>query len=107
MVLFPQRSLTIFTYLPPRVASTATPHTLASHIKRKFYFDFHDACQMSLYIAGLKGMVGSAIAMEAEAQGLQVLGKGFHELDLLDRLTLIEELLASKLDSGIRFGQNI
>jgi nucleoside-diphosphate-sugar epimerase len=62
---------------------------------------------MSLYIAGLKGMVGSVIAMEAEAQGLQVLGRGSHELDLLDRLTLIEELLASKLDSRIRFGQNI
>jgi GDP-L-fucose synthase len=51
---------------------------------------------MSLYIAGIKGMVGSAIAIEAKSQGIQVLGKGSHELDLTDRTAVFEELHVTK-----------
>lgn len=41
-------------------------------------------------------MVGSAIAIEAKSQGIQVLGKGSHELDLTDRTAVFEELHATK-----------
>lgn len=41
-------------------------------------------------------MVGSAIAIEAKSQGIQVLGKGSHELDLTDRTAVFEELRVTK-----------
>jgi GDP-L-fucose synthase len=41
-------------------------------------------------------MVGSAIAIEAKSQGIQVLGKGSHELDLTDRTAVFEELHVTK-----------
>lgn len=46
-------------------------------------------------------MVGSAIAIEAESQGIQVLGKGSHELDLTDRTAVFEELHTTTPDALI------
>jgi len=40
---------------------------------------------MHIYIAGINGMVGSAIAEEAKKQGHVVLGKSSKELDLTNR----------------------
>ena len=54
---------------------------------------------MRLYIAGVKGMVGSAIASEASARNLQVLGKPSSELDLTDRSAVFAELEATKPDA--------
>jgi len=56
---------------------------------------------MRLYIAGINGMVGSAIAFEANAQGLEVSGKSSKELDLTDRKTVFEEIQSSKPDALI------
>jgi len=47
---------------------------------------------MRLYIAGIKGMVGSAIAREAESQGYEVLGKSSQDLDLTNRKEVFAEL---------------
>ena len=47
---------------------------------------------MRLYIAGIKGMVGSAIAIEAESQGCEVLGRSSQELDLTNRAAVFAEL---------------
>ncbi len=47
---------------------------------------------MRIYVAGIKGMVGSAIAIEASAQGHQVIGKASTELDLTDRALVFKEL---------------
>ena len=46
-------------------------------------------------------MVGSAIAFEANAQGLEVSGKSSKELDLTDRKTVFEEIQRSKPDALI------
>lgn len=46
-------------------------------------------------------MVGSAIAIEARAQGIEVYGKGSHELDLTDRRAVFEELHAIKPNAMI------
>ena len=54
---------------------------------------------MRLYIAGIKGMVGSAIALEAQAQGFEVRGKSSKELDLTDRQLVFEEIQMIKPDS--------
>jgi GDP-L-fucose synthase len=47
---------------------------------------------MRIYVAGIKGMVGSAIALEAKAQGHEVIGKKSKELDLIDRLAVFKEI---------------
>jgi GDP-L-fucose synthase len=47
---------------------------------------------MRIYVAGIKGMVGSAIALEARAQGHEVIGKTSKELDLTDRLAVFKEI---------------
>lgn len=39
---------------------------------------------MRIYVAGINGMVGSAIAIEAKAQRHEVIGKSSKELDLTD-----------------------
>ena len=54
---------------------------------------------MRIYIAGINGMVGSAIAEEAKKQGHEVLGKSSKELDLTDRNAVFTELTAIKPDA--------
>lgn len=56
---------------------------------------------MRLYIAGINGMVGSAIAFEANAQGLEVSGKSSKEIDLTDRKVVFEEIQRNKPDALI------
>jgi GDP-L-fucose synthase len=53
---------------------------------------------MLLYIAGINGMVGSALAMSARAAGYEVVGKSSKELDLTDRSAVFRELLEIKPD---------
>jgi GDP-L-fucose synthase len=54
-----------------------------------------------MYVAGINGMVGSAIAIEASARGHQVLGKSSQELDLTDRTLVFKELKDAAPDSLI------
>jgi len=54
---------------------------------------------MRLYIAGINGMVGSAIAEEAKKQGHEVLGKGSNELDLTNREAVFAEMKSVKPDA--------
>lgn len=56
---------------------------------------------MRTYIAGIKGMVGSAIALEAKKQGHMVNGKSSTELDLTDRPAVFHELRNARPDSLI------
>jgi GDP-L-fucose synthase len=56
---------------------------------------------MRLYIAGINGMVGSAIALEASAQGLEVSGKSSKDIDLTDRKVVFEEIQNNKPDALI------
>lgn len=56
---------------------------------------------MRLYIAGINGMVGSAIAFEASAQGLEISGKSSKEIDLTDRKVVFEEIQSNKPDALI------
>ena len=53
---------------------------------------------MRLYVAGINGMVGSAIAREAKIQGYEVLGKSSKKLDLTHRENVFEEMHATKPD---------
>jgi len=53
---------------------------------------------MRIYVAGINGMVGSSIAVEAEAQGHQVIGKPSSELNLTDRKATFKELEDSNPD---------
>jgi GDP-L-fucose synthase len=53
---------------------------------------------MRLYIAGINGMVGSAIAEEAKKQGHEVLGKSSKELDLTNRDAVFAEMQSVKPD---------
>jgi len=54
---------------------------------------------MRLYIAGINGMVGSAIAEEAKKQGHEVLGKSSIELDLTNRDSVFAEMQSVKPDA--------
>ena len=56
---------------------------------------------MRIYIAGINGMVGSALALEAKAQGFEVIGKSSKELDLTDRNDVFEEIQSNKPDALI------
>ena len=56
---------------------------------------------MRIYIAGINGMVGSAIAEEALAQGHEVLGKSSKDLDLTQRELVFAELKSEKPDALI------
>ena len=47
---------------------------------------------MRIYVAGINGMVGSAIALEAKAQGHDVIGKSSKELDLTNRAAVFNEI---------------
>ena len=54
---------------------------------------------MLLYIAGIDGMVGSAIALEARARGHEIIGRSSKELDLTDRRAVFTELQATRPDA--------
>jgi len=56
---------------------------------------------MRLYVAGINGMVGSSIALEARSQGIEVFGKSSLELNFTDRKAVFEELERSQPDSLI------
>lgn len=56
---------------------------------------------MRIYVAGINGMVGSAIALEAKAQGHEIIGKSSKDLDLTDRTAVFNELRDTKPDSLI------
>ena len=45
-----------------------------------------------MYVAGINGMVGSAIAVEAKSQGYDVLGKSSRDLDLTNRNSVFDEM---------------
>jgi len=53
---------------------------------------------MKMYIAGIHGMVGSAISNAAKAHSFQVLGKSSKQLDLLQRREVFRELEIEKPD---------
>lgn len=52
----------------------------------------HYSYPMRIYVAGINGMVGSAIALEAKAQGHEAIGKTSKELDLTDRAAVFKEI---------------
>jgi len=54
---------------------------------------------MRLYIAGINGMVGSAIAEEAKKQGHEVIGKSSKELELTNRDAVFAEMQSVKPDA--------
>lgn len=54
---------------------------------------------MKLYVAGIRGMVGSAIALEARSVGYEVVGRGSRELDLTDRAAVFDEIVTEKPDA--------
>ena len=54
---------------------------------------------MRIYIAGINGMVGSAISQEAKKQGHEVIGKSSKELDLTNRNAVFAEMKSVKPDS--------
>jgi GDP-L-fucose synthase len=56
---------------------------------------------MRIYIAGINGMVGSAVAEKAVEQGHVVMGKSSKELDLTNRAAVFAELAAMKPDALI------
>ena len=47
---------------------------------------------MRIYIAGINGMVGSAISQKARNRGYEVLGKSSHELDFTNKSSTYDEL---------------
>lgn len=61
----------------------------------------HYSFLMRIYVAGINGMAGSAIALEAKAQGHDVIGKSSKELDLTDRAAVFNELRDTNPDSLI------
>ena len=56
---------------------------------------------MRIYIAGINGMVGSAVAEKAVEQGHVVIGKSSKELDLTNRAAVFAELTVIKPDALI------
>ena len=56
---------------------------------------------MRIYVAGIKGMAGSAISLEASNQGHEVIGKTSKELNLTDRQAVFKELNGINPDSLI------
>ena len=61
--------------------------------------DWHYSYLVRIYVAGINGMVGSAIALEAKAQGQEVVGKSSRDLDFTNRTDVIQELISIKPDS--------
>jgi GDP-L-fucose synthase len=56
---------------------------------------------MHIYVAGINGMVGSAISIESVVQGHEVTGKSSRELDFTDRKAVFEEMRALQPDALI------
>ena len=56
---------------------------------------------MRIYIAGINGMVGSALARHFRELGHEVLGKSSRDLDFTDRVATIQELKKEKPDALI------
>ena len=56
---------------------------------------------MRVYVAGHRGMVGSAIARKLEAQGIDLLVRSRDELDLLDSSAVRQFLKTEKPDAVI------
>ena len=54
---------------------------------------------MRVYVAGIHGMVGSAVARHFREEGHEVLGKTSKEVDFLDRHATFSELADSKVDA--------
>ena len=52
-----------------------------------------------MYVAGIRGMVGSAIALEAQSNGFEVVGKSSAELDLTDRVAVFDDIATEKPDA--------
>ena len=50
---------------------------------------------MRIYVAGINGMVGSSIALEAREQGHEVIGKSSRELDEITTLHNINKTQVS------------
>lgn len=53
---------------------------------------------MRIYVAGINGMVGSAIALEAKSLGYEILGKSSGALDLTNRNDVFKEMQTTKPD---------
>ena len=53
---------------------------------------------MKMYIAGMRGMVGSAISREAKSKNFEVFGKSSKELDLTDRVSVFQEIKSIRPD---------
>jgi GDP-L-fucose synthase len=54
---------------------------------------------MKLYIAGIGGMLGSALAARAKCQGFEVVGKSSSELNLLNRDAVFREICETRPDA--------
>jgi GDP-L-fucose synthase len=54
---------------------------------------------MHIYVAGIRGMVGSAVSLESMAQGHEVSGKSSSELDLTDRTAVFAEMKTLQPDA--------
>ena len=52
---------------------------------------------MSIYVAGINGMVGSAVAEMARSRGQEVLGKSSSELNFMDRDATFRELNSGRI----------
>ena len=61
--------------------------------------DWYYSYRVRIYVAGINGMVGSAIALEAKVQGHEVLGKSSKELDFTNRTDVFQELTGTKPSS--------
>ncbi len=85
----------------PTYSTQEHAHTIANQN------EFHDSAEqhyprfMLLYVAGINGMVGSSIALEARLQGYDVLGKDSRELDLTNRENVFAEFHTVKPDQLI------
>jgi GDP-L-fucose synthase len=54
---------------------------------------------MRIYVAGINGMVGSSIALEAKKEGHEVLGKSSQELDFTNRPAVFNEMRQTNPDA--------
>ena len=66
-----------------------------------FQMSRHYAYVMRLYVAGINGMVGSAVSLEAKTQRHEVIGKSSKELDLTNRQAVFMELEKTQPDALI------
>jgi GDP-L-fucose synthase len=69
----------------PNVLDSTTSRTILSFVR--------------IYIAGINGMVGSAIAQEAKSQGHEIIGKSSKQVNFLIRETVFQEINQTKPDA--------